>query len=1311
MYHNRIIPKAIIALIAVIALVCGLNTKAQTYTNEPAKAFWGMDSMDGYELPSLLTPEGAFSIASLDLNGATPTGLSNVNWCEHQFIKLQPANGESDAVDWFMKPTKGLTFTPTKISAYIAKFGTDAAAHNVIVTGKTVEGKSIVLGTFTSARNNKDKADDKYGNEEDYRQNFTIELTEEQQAELATAEGFTLEMTIGTNNAKQGGFSQVEIEGLINGSLKTAPSFSKEPTEAFWSMDTMDNFEVPSVLSPEGAFSVASLDLNGVQAVGVEGVNWCDYKFIKLQPAVDANDALKWNLKPTKGLTFTPTEVSAYIAKFGTDASAHNVVVTAKTEEGETIVLGTYTSARNNRQKEDDKYGNEDDYAQHFTIKLNEDQQQALSTTQGFSLEMTVGTNNAKQGGFSQVSIKGIIDGQAEDVSKCPVTIAANPEEAGSVAIKPLADIYDQGTEVTLVATEKFGYDFVNWTDADGNILSEAPEFKYVIERPENLTANFKSVNTYSVATSVTNGANDYMVSYDPAPTVVDGKNMYEEGTVVTLTASSNPILTFTNWSDGQTSSVISLTMDSDKELTAEYSALDYIVGWDFYRQGANGRPADFAYGENDAANLNLRNADGTIQGWLDKSQLAAQGYEGRPAAVNWRTTGLGDYYWQTKINAADFKNIKVVTAMAFNYNAYTKQNVEYSLDGENWETIGIITIEGAKNWTDAEFALPAAANNQAELYLRWISDKSSPIEGTKSDNDGIALGASFLYGEMELVNDGKAPILVSTVPVEGATSASINGKIVLNFDEKVKITDNATATLGNQTLTGEASGKSVIFKYKNLAFNTAYEFTLAANSVADLTDNYLATPVKISFTTRTRPEVAKATPDFIVPDDGDFRAAILAANGREDKTKRFRIFVRNGEYMIPMDKSTTVNVNGGTFPDVTLRLTASNTSIIGESMEGTVIINEVPDMDGIGSHPMEGIGNADLLQIQSGVSGTYFQNITLKHGISDNRGRNIVLQDKGDKTIMKDACLWGYQDTYTSNNQNARYYFEGGVLRGRTDFLCGKGDAYYNGVTLQMCASGGYLAVPSVPKKYGYIFKDCEIVGENSTIDGNYYLGRPWGSGTPIALYIDTKMTVKPSAVGWNDMGSDGFPARFAEYNSFTASGSAIDLSERKKLFGPGNHANNPILTKEEAEANNYATVMGGDDDWDPAMDCEQAPAATSLNKAGSTLTWDDSKYALCWAVYADGKLLGFTTECSYVPSVEALNYGIRAVNEMGGLGEMVTLGDPTGVETAIEGEIASVKYYNLQGIEVLPGDVPATLVKVITYTNGQTKALKVVE
>lgn len=1091
-----------------------------------------------------------------------------------------------------------------------------------------------------------------------------------------------------------------------------AQTFTNEPARVFWPMDVAQDYETPTVISPEGGFSVAAFDLNGNSAVGTSGVSWTDYDFIKLNPKNGASDVVKWQLTPTKGLTFTPTKISAYVTRFGTDATEKCMVVTAKNNEGKAVELGAYTPARNNKSQADDKWGKLDSYAQNFEIVLTDDQQKELASPEGFVLEITLGVGTSKQSGFSQVAIEGLLDGEVINVAKYPVAIAANPENAGNVAIRPNSDMFDEGTEVTLTATEKFGFDFVNWTDADGKVLSETPEFSMSVNRAETLTANFKEVKTYALEASVSGGANDYMVSMSPAPTVIDNRNMYEEGTVVTLKANSNPILTFTNWSDGQTTSEISVKMDSDKALVADYSALDYVVGWDFWRQGNNGRPADFAYEENDAVTLNLRDADGETTGWLDKSQIGQNGYEGRPAAVNWKTAGLGHYYWQAKFNASAFKNLRVITAMLYNYNAYTKQNVEYSLDGENWETLGTITLEGAKNWADAEFAFPAAADNQAEVYIRWIADKTSDVAGTTSDNDGITLGASYIVGEKELVNDGIAPVLVSTVPAEGASSASINGKIVLNFDEKVMLAEGAKASLNGTEIAGQANGKSVIFIYKNLAFNTKYEFSLAGNTVADLSANYMAAPVKISFTTRNRPEVAKAALDFIVPDDGDFRAAITAANSRQDQNHRFRIFVRNGHYMIPMDENNKVSVNGGTFPDVTLRLTASNVSIIGESMEGTVIVNEVPDMDGVGSHPMEGIGNADLLQIQPGVSGTYFQNITLKHGISDNRGRNIVIQDKGDKTVMKDACLWGYQDTWTSNNQNARYYFEGGVLRGRTDFLCGKGDAFFNAVTLQMCGNG-YLAVPSVPRQYGYIFRDCEITGENSTIDGNYTLGRPWGEGTPIALFIDTKMTVKPSAIGWNDMGNDGYPARFAEYNSMTASGTVIDLSERKKTFGKGNHPNNPVLTKEEADLHTYSTVVGSDDDWDPALDCEQAPTATGLSMANGTLTWDNSNYALCWAVYADGELIGFTTESSYVPSVgtEGTVYGVRAANEMGGLGEMVTVTGTSGIDSVIgEGGVKSVRYFNLQGIEVVPGNEASTLVKVTTYADGRTKAEKVV-
>ena len=154
-----------------------------------------------------------------------------------------------------------------------------------------------------------------------------------------------------------------------------------------------------------------------------------------------------------------------------------------------------------------------------------------------------------------------------------------------------------------------------------------------------------------------------------------------------------------------------------------------------------------------------------------------------------------------------------------------------------------------------------------------------------------------------------------------------------------------------------------------------------------------------------------------------------------------------------------------------------------------------------------------------------------------------------------------GYQDTWTSNNDNGLYYFEGGRLRGRTDYLCGKGDAFFNEVNLVMCEKGGYLAVPSKSIKYGYVFKNCTIDGEKSDINGNYTLGRPWGEGTPKAYYINTTMNVQPSAIGWSDMGTDGYPAQFAEYNSMTSTGTVIDLAGRKTSFGANNHPNVPAL------------------------------------------------------------------------------------------------------------------------------------------------------
>ncbi|MBD5253972.1 MAG: pectin esterase [Bacteroides sp.] len=1084
-----------------------------------------------------------------------------------------------------------------------------------------------------------------------------------------------------------------------------AQTFSNEDASISWPFESATDY-ASFTATPEDGFSAVTVNLGNATITGVEvGSNMPHANgitFAKVQPKNSGSDVVEWTVKPAKGLTFTPTHVFGYIARFGTDAE-DGVTVSARLGNGEVVTLGTYTAWRNTKDNTQ-KYGNK--ATDQFDITLTADQQAKLKGADGFTLMASIGVGNAKQGGFSHITIDGKIDGTVVEVNKYTATIQASPAQGGEVKISPVQANYEEGTKVTFSAEKNFGYKFVNWTDASGKEVSKDAVFSVEIKSDLNYTANFAVIPTYELSYSVDGGANLYQVQLLPAPTVVDGKNMYEEGATVVLQAISNPIVTFTNWSDGQSSSEISVKMTEDKEFVAYFSAIDFIAGWDFYKSGT-GRSADFYSADNDNASLVLRNAAGDTSSWLDKSQEAAGGYEGRPAAVNWRTTGLGDYYWQTKVNASAFTDIKVVTAMLYNFNAYSRQNVEYSLDGENWTKLGSISIEGAKNWTDATFNLPAEANNQENLFIRFISDKTSTVAGSSSSNDGIALGETYIIGNKELINDGTAPVLVSFVPEEGNSNASINGKIVLTFDEKVKVKDGATATLGDFTLQPSVTGKTVLFAYKNLTYGTSYKFTLAANTVSDLTDNYLAEPITINFSTKTRPSVEKALYDFVVPTDGKLEDAFAAAEAREDDAARFRIFILNGDYKLPASATATkTGSDGKSYPDPTTYLNTPNVSFIGESVDGVVITNTLPSNGSV----LEGIGNGDVLRIEKSAKNTYFQNLTMKSSMGDNKGRDIVVNDNADKTIMKDVCLWGYQDTYVSNNENARYYFEGGLLRGRTDFLCGKGDVYYNAVTLQMCGDGGYIAVPSKPRKYGYIFKDCEIVGEKDGLNGKYNLGRPWGEGTPIALFIDTKMNIIPTAAGWADMGSDGHPARFAEYNSFTAAGSAVDLSGRKTTFGSGKHTNNPVLTAAEAAANSYETVMGGDDDWDPATLAEQAAAPTGVVLDGNTLKWNNDDYCLLWAIVKNGKVVDFTTEPVYLVDDAKASWGVRAANEMGGLSEVTLATSGSGINTVTAGSsVVSTIYYNVEGKRV-NASYKGFVIKVDTLNDGSTVATKTV-
>lgn len=1112
--------------------------------------------------------------------------------------------------------------------------------------------------------------------------------------------------------------------------VANAQTYQNEEASVSWPFND-DNYATQYTKSPENGFSLVSVNTGDLKYSLKTSLTTKDKDGNKMVMAgfgpVGTTKAVEWTVKPSKGLTFTPTSISTYVNRFGTDAE-NGVTVTAKLSNGTSVDLGNFTALRENKTTETDKYKDHENLTNHIVIQLTAEQQAQLTSAEGFTLSCTVGVGSTKQQGFADVHINGLLNGTVQQVEQYTLSAAVSTVGAGTVKVSPAGTVFDAETSITVTATKNFGYKFVNWTDANNQVVSTDETYTFSISANTALKANFEKINTYALNYKVEGGAKDYMISASPIPTIVEGKNMYEEGTEVTLTASSNDILTFTNWNDGETGAERKIKMNVDQSYTAAYSAKDFIAGWDFYKSAREGRTADFAAADNDVDQLILRDADGNTYAWLDKSNSAG-GYEGKNAAVNWtskKTKALGETYWQTKVNATAFTDIKVKSSMLYNYNAYETYNVEYSLNGTDWTKVGAIKMPGTKAWTDGEFTLPADANNKAEVYIRWIADKTSSIKGATGDNDGIAITNIYITGTAQLVNDGKAPVLVSTIPAEGATNASANGKIVLTFDEKVKLTDNAAATLGTAKIEGTVSGKTITFAYKGLNYATAYTFTLAAGSVADLTDNATDQAIVLNFTTKTKPAVTKALYDFIVPTDGDFKAALDAAAKRTDTSKRFRIFIKQGDYKIPADeKSKVTGSDGKSYANPTTYMNTPNVSIIGESMDNTSLTNTIPN-SGQSANVLEGIGKGDVLCLQKGATNTYFQDLKMYSSMGDAKGRDIVLNDQSNKTICKNVNLWAYQDTYVSNNQNGKFYFEDGILRGRTDYLCGKGDVYYNNVELWICEKGGYLAVPSQPKKYGYIFKDCTIkdATEAKDLNGNYTLGRPWGKGTPIALYIDTKMEAIPSAAGWNEM-SGGYPKRFAEYNSYTSTGSIVDLKDRKKVYDAydskngDNYVNrrnetagDPILTAEEAATYTIETVMGQDDDWDPTAATEQASAPTNVKLNGTTLAWDNNDYALLWAVCKNGKVVDFTITPSYIVDDASATWSVRAANEMGGLSEATVVGQGTGIHnitSATDAAVIKTAIYAADGTQLSNLQKGINII-VKTLADGSKKTSKVI-
>ena len=428
----------------------------------------------------------------------------------------------------------------------------------------------------------------------------------------------------------------------------------------------------------------------------------------------------------------------------------------------------------------------------------------------------------------------------------------------------------------------------------------------------------------------------------------------------------------------------------------------------------------------------------------------------------------------------------------------------------------------------------------------------------------------------------------------------------------------------------------------------------------------------------------------------------VNAANAAADAPRSY-IFLPNGTYDLG-DKCLT-------------QISGNNISIIGESMDNTIIVNK-PAIEN------EGIGTtATLLNLSNSL---YLQDITLKDALdyyhTGSAGRAVCLQDRGTKTICKNVKMLSYQDTYYSNEPNGKgqFYFEDSEIHGTVDYICGGGDVYFNRVLFvnesrkEGVKNGtDVIAAPNSKSDWGYIFKDCTI--ENKA--ANFSLGRSWNNIARLT-WLNTTINQKDEIL------NDGTKYAYFDIAAMDAAiadkfridvlkdaeGNTFSPTEKKVLFkdknGKAKEADeNIILTAEEAATYTLDAVFG---EWKPAVLSTQA-AATAATLDSDKLSWTGD--AQMYLVAKDGKFFALTTEKSVNLNGEKGTFTVRAANQMGGFGATAN-SVSTGIRnitSATEAAVIKTAIYAADGTQLSNLQKGINII-VKTLADGSKKTSKVI-
>ena len=294
---------------------------------------------------------------------------------------------------------------------------------------------------------------------------------------------------------------------------------------------------------------------------------------------------------------------------------------------------------------------------------------------------------------------------------------------------------------------------------------------------------------------------------------------------------------TFMGWSDGVSTMNRTITLTGDLNLTANVVSADYEMLWDFCQlKDGNNKTVTLPFASNHAANAGNPGAFGIMTYSADalayvdttgcqsrnnkayiyngsekpvlfmaallRSRLDSVTVDQEEAAAGYKEELTKaccpnpDYSYIT-FSTKGMTGVKVSAVLLAEARMHKTTKMEYSLDNATWNTLTTITIDSVGDcWRDAIATLPAAAENQDVVYVRWIGDVDSPIVGPgMAGTDKGAKPVSRKYYTYQFIGNIKVTAEAGGSAIEEA-QAETAALVVAQSGDQVTVSNAEAATV-----------------------------------------------------------------------------------------------------------------------------------------------------------------------------------------------------------------------------------------------------------------------------------------------------------------------------------------------------------------------------------------------------------------------------------------------------------------------------------------------------------------------------------